>query len=251
MSFITTNPNPFIINVPELQNVQTNASGLDAAALNNVLSAFDVLNNAVNVNTIRAFDTNLPIAIASDLNLLNTSITFLGSNLLSSNAVNGPAGVLAMQVADVEYARLTPTGFGVNIDDPITSLDIGGSALVRGALYISTMGASPLSTLGNVYADGDIFATGIKYPSDPILKQNIRTYDVRPRLPTPVEFVWRSNQIRDIGVLADEIESIEPACVQRRSDGTLAVDYPKLTVLLLAEIHALKKQMNEWMAAHS
>lgn len=249
MAFITTNPSPFIVNIPELQNVQTSATGLDntLTTVSELLGYINTANASASVNTIGAFNTT-SVNVTSDLNLSNTSITFLGSNLLNSNAVNGPAGYLAFQVADVEYSRLTPTGLGIKNTAPITELDVAGSALIRGALYISTMGLPATSTLGNLYADGDLFATGIKYPSDPALKRNIVPYELSKGLPEAKEFIWKANNVRDIGVMADEVAEIEPACVNRRADGTLTVDYPKLTVLLLAEVKQLKKQMQELQA---
>jgi hypothetical protein len=269
MAFLTTNPSPFIINVPELQNVQnsaTGASGLSALSntINDILTFINTANSQININTIGA-GTNGSITFTSNINLSNSEITFLGSNLLSSNVLNGPGNFIAFQVSGVEQARLTATGFGIGTTAPALSLDVNGSAvisnslgigasnpllpldvlggaIVRGPLYVSSFGAVSSQT-GNIIASGDMFANGFFYPSDPLLKRDVLPY-ISPGLPTPVEFNWRSNGERDIGVLADEVSRLEPACVNRSPAGTLTVDYAKLTVLLCAEVRTLKNQIS-------
>jgi hypothetical protein len=273
MAYLTTNPSPFIINVPELQNVQTSATGASGIAslsntVNDILTYLNTANSQININTIGSATTG-SISFTSNINLSNSVITFLGSNLLGSNLVNGPANFLAFQVNSVERARLTTTGFGIgtaspalNLDvngsarissnlgigtaSPLLPLDVQGGAIIRGPLYVSTFGATSSQT-GNIIADGNVFANGYFTPSDPLLKRDIVAY-VSPGLPTPVEFNWRSNGERDIGVLADEIARLEPACVVPSPTGVLNVDYAKLTVLLCAEVRTLKSQMSTMMA---
>lgn len=269
MAFLTTNPSPFIINVPELQNVQnsaTGASGISALSntLNDILTYINTANSQININTIGSATTGA-ITFTSNINLSNAVITFLGSNLLGSNLLNGPGNYIAFQVNSIEQARLTTTGLGIGTTSPALKLDVNGSAritsnlgigtatpqlpldvqggaIVRGPLYVSTFGAVSSQT-GNVIASGDIFANGFFYPSDPLLKRDIISY-ISPGLPTPVEFNWHSNGKRDIGFLADEVARFEPACVMRGPAGTLTVDYAKLTVLLCAEVHDLKHQIS-------
>jgi hypothetical protein len=273
MAFLTTNPSPFLINVPELQNVQnsaTGASGLSALSnsINDILTYINTANSQININTIGSATTG-SITFTSNINLSNSAITFLGSNLLSSNSLNGPGNFIAFQVNSVEQARLTTTGFGIGTTSPASKLDVNGSAyianslgigtsapllpldvqgggIVRGPLYVSSFGAISSQT-GNIIASGDVFANGFFYPSDPLLKRDIVSY-ISPGLPTPVEFNWRSNGMRDIGVLADEVARLEPACVTRSPAGMLTVDYAKLTVLLCAEVQILKSQISTLLA---
>jgi hypothetical protein len=270
MAFITTNPNPFLINVPELQNVITSATGVNALAnaITDLQTYINTANASANLNIIGSSSTG-NITFTNNVNLSNASLTFLGSNLVTSNTINGVAGYLAFEVEGVEIARMTPTGFGVftqtptaalsivgsagisgslgiavpPTSGPLAPLDVGGAALVRGALYVSSMGAAVTSSLGYIYADGDIFANGINYPSDPTLKTAVRPLVLRGPLPEPVEFVWRTTGVRDIGVLADAVEACEPVCVKRGRDDTRTVDYPKLVVLLMAEVRDLKARL--------
>ena len=269
MAFLTTNPSPFLINVPELQNVVTSATGAGGLAtltnsVNDILTYLNTANSQININTIGSSTTG-SVTFTSNINLSNSEITFLGSNLLSSNTLNGPANYIAFQVSGVEQARLTNTGLGigttvpttklhvngdtyiasnlgVGVQTPLLPLDVLGGAIVRGPLYVSSFGAVSSQT-GNIITTGDIFAQGFFYPSDPTLKTNIRPF-VPAGLPRAVEFEWIRSGTRDIGVLANEVERLEPACVTRAPNGALTVDYPKLTVLLLAEVAELKAQMS-------
>ena len=115
---------------------------------------------------------------------------------------------------------------------------------------IVVLGSSILSTVfsGTIYAQGDMYATGFNNYSDRRLKSNIQQY-IPKHLPDPVEFEWIKTGTRDIGVIAQDVFAIEPACVQSTTDGTLCVDYSKLTILLLAQVKDLQKQVQELRAA--
>jgi hypothetical protein len=250
MAFLTTNPSPFIINVPEFQNVITSATGNSgfsglSNSVNDLLTYINTANSQLNINTIGSSTTG-NITFTSNINLSNSVITFSGSNLLGSNTLNGPAGFLAFQVNGVERARLTATGLGIGTTVPQLPLEVQGGAIIRGPLYVSSFGAVSSAT-GNIIASGDIFANGFFYPSDSRLKKDISVYE-SPGLPTPVEFTWRGSGEHDIGVLADDLLEIEPLCVTRAPSGFLTVDYAKLSVLLLAEVRTLKTQMSTVMA---
>jgi hypothetical protein len=245
MAFISTNPNPYILNLPSLQNVVTSATGnvndlnTYTASLQNYIN---VTSGTLSINTISAKTSTAPyITVSKNLNLSNGSLYINGSNILTSNTLNG-TNYLAFQVGAIERARISGSDLGIGTTTPLAKLDVNGSQLIRGSLYISSMGVVPTSTLGNLYADGDLFATGIKYPSDPILKTDVREL-VGQGLPEAVRFRWKSNNEEDIGVLATDVLNLEPVCVQKTKNGTLTVDYPKLVVLCIAEIKTLKARV--------
>ena len=105
------------------------------------------------------------------------------------------------------------------------------------------MGLPSSITMGNMFADGDVYAEAFLTPSDPKLKKNAMPY-VPKGLPQPVEFTWIASGLRDIGVFADDVQRIEPLCVEKDKKGVLHVDYPKLVTLCLAEIHSLKDRVS-------
>lgn len=86
---ITTNPNPYLLNIPELQNVQQSASGLDQVT--SLQSRVDQISQMVNfnskqiaTNTIKAYSGNT-ITFLNDVNVAsNTTITGTGVSGLSA-----------------------------------------------------------------------------------------------------------------------------------------------------------------------
>jgi hypothetical protein len=247
MAFLTTNPSPFLINVPELQNVITSATGSsDTSAINtsvnSLLTYINTTTGAASLNSLTSVNTTDDITVNNNLNLVNSVILMNGAATLTPNNLAG-ADFLGLGIDGVETIRIAGQSVGINTTAPAATLDVNGPTIVRGSLFVTSTivgGAAP--SLGNIYADGDVYANGTYYPSDPSLKKDVRMYEARG-LPTPVEFLWLRDGTRDVGVLADEVAKIEPACVHRKPDGTLAVDYAKLTILLLAEVRELKKQI--------
>lgn len=242
MAFLTTNPSPFIVNLPELQNVITSAAGSSAfnninTSLSDLLTYIDTTNATTSINILKSYNTD-SITVTNNLNLSNSGIFINGVSVLESNMLNG-VPFMALQANGSEKARITTTGIAVGQTVAAAPLDINGATLIRGgSLYISSMGAGLTSTVGNAYIDGTVFAGGLVYPSDPALKRNIRPY-TPSAFPHVYEYEWIATGARDVGVLASEVVEIEPACVQRTPRG-LAVDYPKLVVLCMAEIHRLR-----------
>jgi hypothetical protein len=88
----------------------------------------------------------------------------------------------------------------------------------------------------------------INGPSDRSLKENVEplegSLDKVLKL-QGVSFDWISNGRRDIGLIAQEVQPIVPEIVQAWGDsGKLALDYPKLTALLIEAIKELKAEIS-------
>jgi hypothetical protein len=197
--------------------------------------------NKVNANIIGPFSGS-NVTMTGNLNLSNAGIYFNDRIGVTSNCINGTP-YMAIKTANVEQARFTSNGFAIGNTVPQTPLDVTGAVLVRGSLYVSTMGVAFTSSRGCIYADGSVFGDGFYSPSDERLKTNVRLYEPRG-LPEAVRFNWKSTGIEDIGVIAQNVAAIAPECVSSRN-GSLTVDYSKLVVLCLAEIFALKKEIAE------
>ena len=243
MSFLTTNPNPLILNLPSIQNVANSAKGISAQ-----VSLINTKTASLQINTIGTYQNNAFVSITNNVNLVNSSLSINGVLALTENSLNGTS-YLACQVDTVERARLTSTGFGINTTAPTKMLDVKGDAIIQGNIYISNT--------DNTNRTGNVYASGLYYTSDSSLKRNIQPYS-NQTLPDAVSFEWKSTGIRDIGVLASDVQAIEPTCVRTMPDGTMTVDYPKLTVLCLAELKSLRNQLGEltkkveeWTAMHS
>ena len=248
MATNTTDSGRFLLNLNSLNNVITSASGNGSAVtatLSNLQFLVNTSNYSMKMNTITPYSGS-NVNVTGNLNLSNSAIYFNSNLGLNSNTVNG-ASYLAFQTNGIERMRLNSNSVGINTKTPLTTLDVNGSELVRGNIYVSSMGMADMSTFGNIFADGSMFATGFYQPSDPALKTNILPY-IPKGLPQPVEFTWKASGEQDIGVLADEVMSIEPSCVIQHG-ATKHVDYAKLVVLCLAELHSLRSTVSTLVAA--
>ena len=108
----------------------------------------------------------------------------------------------------------------------------------------------PGNTSTSINVAGDIIAFA---SSDKRLKDNIKPIENaldKVNKISGVTFEW--NEIshketgkKDIGVIAQEIEEILPELVDNRSNGYKAVDYPKLTALLIEAVKDLSNQVKE------
>jgi hypothetical protein len=95
---------------------------------------------------------------------------------------------------------------------------------------------------GNVIAAGSVTAASYVTTSDRRLKKNIMTIDdsLKKILALHgVEFDWKVNGQHEVGLIAQEVEKIEPALVIMRADGFKGVKYSNIVALL---IEAMKSE---------
>ena len=141
------------------------------------------------------------------------------------------------------------TGYGVGAQTYMEGDYSNGVKLNQG-------GATKLQTVsGGVNVTGTLNATGdvvAYYSSDERLKDNITVIDSALNKVTQirgVEFDWNNKQNtyegHDIGVIAQEVEKVVPELVKDRDDGYKAVDYQKLTALLIEAVKELKEEVEE------
>jgi hypothetical protein len=129
MSFITTNPNPFIVNVPELQSVLQSATGTTTDAVS-YTEYIDTTTNAATFNSIGTYNSG-SITITNDLNLSNANLYINDTPvLIGNNTINGNI-YSAFTVNNVEITRLNSTGFGIFTQTPAAALHINGSAIIQ------------------------------------------------------------------------------------------------------------------------
>jgi hypothetical protein len=125
MASLTTNPSPHIVNIFPFPNIITSASG-NSAATDSVYIAelrnyVNTSNRSIKVNTLSAYS--------------GSNVT-VNNNLLLSNA--------ALQINNT--SRFNATGLGIGTTNPTATLDVVGTALVRGPLTVN--GILNASTLG-------------------------------------------------------------------------------------------------------
>ena len=112
-----------------------------------------------------------------------------------------------------------------------------------------TYSSSILTVTGTIKATADVVAY---HSSDARLKDNVTVINsalAKVKQLRGVEFDWNDKQDtyegHDIGVIAQEVEQVVPELVKDREDGYKAVDYPKLTALLIEAVKELELKVKE------
>lgn len=136
-----------------------------------------------------------------------------------------------------------------------------GSTLTANAVGI--LGDKTLECYGNLKIGGDFIALGAIraggdvtafYTSDERLKTNIQVIDnalEKIKDLRGVTFNWndladdKDKDIREAGVIAQELQKVLPEAVVLRDNGYLAVRYEKIVPLLIEAIKELQTEINE------
>ena len=160
---------------------------------------------------------------------------------------------------------------GINVEDPTEKLHVVGNGYVTGDLIVDgNIGINEgdptekLHVVGNGYVTGDFTVDGtFTNPSDLRFKKNIVTIEQpmdKLKKIRGVYYDWKQNNEFDrsfstdgqIGVIAQEVEAVFPELVKTDKFGMKAVDYVKLTAVLLEaikvqqqEIEMIKQQLKE------
>ena len=120
----------------------------------------------------------------------------------------------------------------------------------NGQITFTDNGVEGMKLLNNTLSvQGDVIAYS---SSDYRLKDNVKEIDNaldKVSQIRGVEFDWNENQTvyegHDIGVIAQEVEKVAPEIVVTRDDGYKAVNYQKLTALLIEAVKELKEEIKE------
>ena len=136
------------------------------------------------------------------------------------------------------------------------AFDQGLTTTSHARFHCLGIGTAASTTTGEIRATADITAY---YSSDERLKENIvplkGALDKVNNL-TGVNFDWKdltdeerktihSHEGSDIGVIAQEVQAQYPELVQQREHGYLAVDYQKLTAVLIEAVKELSQKVTD------
>ena len=164
----------------------------------------------------------------------------MGANTITTSGAIAGATLNTGQGANELYAmdQAVQTSDDVQFNDvQIDSIGIGTAAS---------------GTSGEIRATGDITAF---YSSDERLKENFVILDGalgKVNQMNGYEFDWKdgieefvSKKGHDIGVKAQEVQALYPELVHERDNGYLAVDYVKLTAVLIQAVKELSAKVDE------
>jgi hypothetical protein len=216
-------------------NLQSNVSGV----LPNTNTTASSSNGA---STIVARDASGGFT-AGDINAVSFSGS--GAGLTSLNATHITSGILDVAEggtgANSAAGGATNLGLGTGSNVQFASLGVGTSAS---------------GTSGEIRATNNITAY---YSSDSKFKENVRVIDNATTKVAAIGgkyFDWTDAYIAehggedgyfiqkaDFGVIAQDVQAVFPQAVRSRPDGSLAVDYEKLSALAFAAIAELVKRI--------
>ena len=170
--------------------------------------------------------------------IVSSSVTHMTSSFRSGSTISGDTP------ADDTH-QFTGSLF---ISGSGTDITTAGTAVITSGSF-DYVKVSGFVTASSLETSGDIIAFG---SSDRELKDNIQPID------NPLEkmnkiggytFDWNDNQNiykgKDIGVVAQEIQSVLPEIVATRSNGYLGVKYEKIVPLLIESIKENTKKIKE------
>ncbi len=191
--------------------------------------------------------TALPIASGGTG---STTATFSGANITSLNASSISSGT-------IDNARTTASAS--NGASTIVARDASGG-FVAWDVQLDSLGVgTPASgTAGEIRATNNVTAF---YSSDRKFKENIKPIEDALNKVTAIggkTFDWTDAYIAehggedgyfisksDFGVIAQDVQTVFPQAVRTRDDGSLAVDYEKLSALAFAAIAELTSRVEK------
>jgi hypothetical protein len=195
-----------------------------------------------------------------------TSFSGSGSSLtgiVTSNvagtgiSVSGATGAVTITNSGVTSA-VAGTGITVSGATGAVTISIGQAVATSSNVQFNSIGVNTAGsgTAGEIRATNNITAY---YSSDRKFKENVRQIDNATEKAIAIGgkyFDWTDEYIaskggadgyfvrkNDIGVIAQDVESVLPEAVRTREDGTLAVDYQKLVSLAFAAVLELNERI--------
>ena len=193
-----------------------------------------------------------------------------GSSASVTGTVTGAS--LAGTITTASQTNITSVGTlgSLSVTGTVTAASLAGTITTASQTNITavgSLGSTQISSLGVGTAasgtSGEIRATNnvtAYYSSDAKFKENVKTI---PNALDAIDaiggklFDWTDEyladhggedgyfvQKSDFGVIAQDVQAVFPLAVRTRPDGSLAVDYEKLSALAFAAIVELRAEIN-------
>jgi hypothetical protein len=175
---------------------------------------------ASNTDAVRGLIDGVGAQVSSTKEMLNfiaRDVTIFGDNLNS----------IAQDVMALD--AITD-----NISESLTTFSDG-----TGVANIESMTCGSINCTDDLVVDGHVTATSMTSTSDVRLKRNVvglsrdRAVHILRQL-RPVTYIWKKTNTYDIGFIAQDVNDIVPEFVHTDEDGTMSIDYGKITAILVA-----------------
>jgi len=261
----------FIVNIVPLQNVVSNASGLDATyELSNSVAKIQQMVNydekRINTNYLASYTTGASIQVVSPLNLCNVGIT---SNNTTYSGGGGSGSGSAISISTVTsptastFMRLYDTS---QSQSPAVSIGIQGRQVFQvggtgNGLYYDTLKAATefrvssmtfaadLGQFSTVTVGGLCYAQQFITLSDREAKYNIEALTDMSNITRRFQkvntysFSYIDSKTKEIGLLAQELEGFFPECVDD-TNNTKYVKYNAVVALLVGVVRSLSARID-------
>jgi hypothetical protein len=253
---MTSGASNFLLNIVELQNVQTSASGLSPiASLSNTVAQLQEMliygEKRLAVNTISKYNQS-PIEVIDSMNFASNATLSLNSNV-----IGGSAPTAFGQVSSIGYLSSVTNYFSTSVGtDTAIQIQVGASPvypmtfLANGTTQISgplTLTGTATPGLGYYLTCMDTVGTAQwQVPgsvSDARRKTNVRPLEGAAQILEGirgVRFEWLTGG-HDVGVIAQEVAAVLPEAVH--GSDPLVVEYIKIIPVLIEVVKELRARV--------
>lgn len=222
------NASNYILNIVELQNTITSASGLSplgslASQVAQIQEMVQYDQKRINANVISNFNVS-PIQVVAPMNFSNVAVTASGTT--GSGSIVGGAST-------------TTIGTG---SAGTLSVGVGTTSLL---LTQSGVSSFYVTSAGDVTFSGTVTAQNFVTASDMRWKQNvaqITDYDTILSNVKGVRFEWSDSGRADVGFIAQHLLPVLPEAVVEGPDG-LQVSYMKMIPVLVEAVKGLAERV--------
>jgi len=237
------------ITTANIQSLSAVAATVGSAVVTGNVSTGNVAGTKATFTSFQgsgALLTNIPNSA-----LVNSSITVNGSLVSLGSSVTLAAGVVSVTgTANQITANVSQGNIGLSLPQNIATT----SSVQFGSFGVGTAASG---TTGEIRATNNItayFSSDAKYKENvqPIPDALSKVSDIGGKL-----FDWTDEFIAahggadgyfvrksDFGVIGQDVQRVFPQAVRTREDGSLAVDYEKLSALAFAAIVELKQELD-------
>jgi len=263
----TTGGSAYVLNIVELQNTITSASGLSpVASLSNTVAQIQQMvifdEKRIATNTISKYDTS-PIQVTDSMNFAsNTALTINGTSVASGTGTSlGQVSSIGYQSSFTNYFSTnvsTDTAISFQVGAPATTpitINAGGLTTISGPLTLTGTGTPGLGYyLTCMDSAGTAEWPPARSISDQRWKTNIEqmtdSVDILQRI-RGVRFRWSDGGARDIGVIAQDLMAVLPEAVIEGVEGRpFMVQYNKIIPVLVEALKEMHERVKVLEAAN-
>ena len=191
------------------------------------------------------------VNLDNDLTLTGGSVT--AADVTLTGTITAATGTFVYQIFESSSTIIT-SGSNIFGDAEGDNQIFTGSILQTGSITTNGIGVgtAPSGVVGAILATNDVVAFA---SSDERLKENVASIENAVEKVEaiggytynwiPMEGVHVYGDMKDIGVIAQEVEKVLPELVSDRENGYKAVKYDKLTAVLIEAVKELSARVKE------